>query len=328
MPDMLEPAETVVLRTAVADGVITADQAQELGRRLAGAASGPAESRPTGRGQLAELAGYAGGALVLGAAGLFLGTSWPGLSDGVRAGVLFATAAVLLAAGAVFVVLSGLGPRALGVDRDSARRRLVSTLWALAAAGAAGGAGVLADGHGDLPVAAAATGFVVAAVTYLLVPGAPGHLATAVAAATLVATSVEALLDPPDTSALAIAWVALALAWAGITVVAALPERYLGLGLAAALGLIAAQLPVLNGVDEGLGYALTAGVAVAGYVGYLASRAWPVLAAGVVATTLVVPEALHDWTDGSVSVAGALLVAGLTLLGASAAGLKLRQAGR
>jgi len=73
---------------------------------------------------------------------------------------------------------------------------------------------------------------------------------------------------------------------------------------------------------------LTAAVAVVGYAGYLAVRSWPVLAAGVIATTLVVPEALHDWTDGSVSVAGALLVAGLTLLGSSAAGLGLRSVAR
>jgi hypothetical protein len=50
-----------------------------------------------------------------------------------------------------------------------------------------------------------------------------------------------------------------------------------------------------------------------------------VLGAGVLAMTLVVPEALHDWTDGSVSAAGSLLVAGLTLLAASAIGLRLRR---
>jgi hypothetical protein len=47
--------------------------------------------------------------------------------------------------------------------------------------------------------------------------------------------------------------------------------------------------------------------------------------AGVLATTLVVPEALDGWTDGSVSAAGSLPVAGLTLLGASAIGLQLRR---
>jgi len=53
-----------------------------------------------------------------------------------------------------------------------------------------------------------------------------------------------------------------------------------------------------------------------------------VLVAGVIATTLVVPEALHDWTEGSVSVAGALLMAGLTLLAASAVGLRLSKSVR
>ena len=49
------------------------------------------------------------------------------------------------------------------------------------------------------------------------------------------------------------------------------------------------------------------------------------LAAGVVATTLVVPEALYDWTGGSLPAAGSLLIAGLTLLAASAIGLRLRR---
>jgi len=80
--------------------------------------------------------------------------------------------------------------------------------------------------------------------------------------------------------------------------------------------------------SQGLAYALTAAVAAAGYAGFVLTRGWPVLVAGVIATTLVVPEALHDWTEGSVSVAGALLMAGLTLLAASAVGLRLSKSVR
>jgi hypothetical protein len=84
-------------------------------------------------------------------------------------------------------------------------------------------------------------------------------------------------------------------------------------------------LPVFAYDFDELGYALTAAVAVVGFVGYLSTRSWSVLAVAVLATTLVVPEALHDWTNGSVPAAGSLLIAGLTLLGASAIGLRLRR---
>ncbi|HEX6485476.1 MAG TPA: hypothetical protein VF012_02095, partial [Nocardioidaceae bacterium] len=51
----------------------------------------------------------------------------------------------------------------------------------------------------------------------------------------------------------------------------------------------------------------------------------PYLAVGVVGVTLAVPEALLDWTEGSLGTAGVLLVAGVTLLGASLLGLRLRK---
>jgi hypothetical protein len=92
----------------------------------------------------------------------------------------------------------------------------------------------------------------------------------------------------------------------------------------AAIALFGAQLPVYSD-QQWVAYVLTAGVGLAGFLGYLSTRSWSVLTAGVLATTLVVPEALYDWTDGSVSAAGSMLVAGLTLLAASAAGLRLRQ---
>ena len=87
-----------------------------------------------------------------------------------------------------------------------------------------------------------------------------------------------------------------------------------------------AQLPVFAYEVDELGYALTAAVAVARVRRLpVSTRSWSVLAAGVLATTLVVPEALHDWTGGSVPAAGSLLIAGLTLLAASAIGLRLRR---
>lgn len=313
-----------VLTTAVADGVLGEDQAAELRRRLTAAGRPDLEARPAGR--LAELAGYAGGALVLGGAGLFLGTTWGDLGDSTRATVLLGAAGALLLAG-LAVARSARQPlRALSGDRDSPRRRLVSTLWALAAAAVSGGVGVLTGA--DVPLEAATAGLLAAGAGYLVVRGAPGQVAAAAAAAVVVGTSVDRVSSDASATAYALAYVGLAVLWAGLVVARVLRERDLGFALAAAAALLGAQLPVIAGGSDGIGYALTAGVAAAGYAGYLAVRSWPVLAAAVVATTLVVPEALHDWTDGSVPVSGALLVAGLTLLAASTAGLRLRQAAR
>jgi uncharacterized membrane protein YgdD (TMEM256/DUF423 family) len=49
-----------------------------------------------------------------------------------------------------------------------------------------------------------------------------------------------------------------------------------------------------------------------------------VLAGGVVGATLVVPEFLYDVTDGSLGASGVMLVAGITLLAGSLAGLRIR----
>jgi hypothetical protein len=74
-----------------------------------------------------------------------------------------------------------------------------------------------------------------------------------------------------------------------------------------------------------LGYALTALVAGVCFTAYARIREWVVLAGGVVGATLVVPEFLYDVTDGSLGASGVMLVAGVTLLGGSLAGLRIRR---
>lgn len=313
-----------VVRRAVEDGVLAGDQAREVLRRFS--AAGPDAAEAGRRGRLAEVAGYAGGALVLCAGVLFLGTEWADLGRGARAGFLLGAAALLAVSGAAVLVTAGRPRAQVADDRDSVRRRLVSTTWALGAAALAGGAGVLADQ--PTPVLGAGVGLLAAGIAYALVPGAPGHAAAAAAALALTGTAVDRVADAPGAGVYALVYVGVGAAWAGLAASRVLRERDLGFGVGAATALVGAQLPVLWDEARGLAYALTALVAVAGYAGYLLVRRWPVLAAGVLATTLVVPEALLDWTDGSVSVAGALLVAGATLLAASAAGLRLRAASR
>ncbi len=95
-------------------------------------------------------------------------------------------------------------------------------------------------------------------------------------------------------------------------------------------GLLGAQLVVL---DDGtaaswLGYLLTGAVAGICFAAYEELREWVVLAGGVVGATLVVPEFLYDVTDGSLGASGVMLVAGVTLLAGSLAGLRIRREAR
>jgi hypothetical protein len=328
-----EPAVAAALQDLVAEGSLTTAQAARVAERLAAAPvaasdlAAPApehgvttQSRWGAQGRLAEVAGYAGGALLLGAAALFLTDGWQHLSDTTRALSLTGLAVLLIVAGAI--IAHGDGPaRALGRKHDSARRRLVSVLATFAAASAAGAAGLAVNNY-ELAIASG-VGLVVVGVGYALVPSAVGQFGAWLACIGVVTGLIDEIGDEPGATVYGVALVALGALWVGLAAAHVLREQEAGLALGAGLALVAAQLPLVDD-SSNLGYALTAAVAVAGFAGYLATRSWSVLGVGVLGMTLVVPEAVHDWTDGSVSSAGSLLLAGLTLLTASAIGLRLR----
>ena len=179
------------------------------------------------------------------------------------------------------------------------------------------------------PIVVGGTGMVLTVAAYLLVPGLVGQLGMYAASILLVTAVLERATGSSGAAAptYGVALVALGAVWVALGLRRVVQGAEAALLTGAGLALFGAQFPILNGVGQNLGYLLSAIVAVAGFVGYLHTRSFSVLAVGVIATTLVVPEALHHWTEGSLSAAGSLLVAGLTLLAASAAGLRLRQEG-
>ena len=322
------PAVTAVLQDLVAEGTLTASQAVRVAERLAAtttdAPAAPVDPapEPRDRGRLAEIAGYAGGALLLGAVALFLTSGWQDLSDTSRAVILAGTAVLLIVAGGL-IALGGGSVRALG------RRTTPPAAGSSRCSGRsprpppqARRASPSTTTSSSRPVPPALS-WVVSAMPSCPAPS--GSSAAWVACTGLVCGLIGEIGDYPSTTPYAVALVALGALWAGLAVTRVLREKEPGLALGAGLALFAAQLPVFASEVSGLGYALTAAVAVAGFAGYLSTRSWSVLGAGVLAMTLVVPEALHDWTDGSVSAAGSLLIAGLTLLAASAIGLRLRR---
>lgn len=181
-------------------------------------------------------------------------------------------------------------------------------------------------------LAASLTLFVLGVLGYVLAPTILGQAVVAAGAVFSVPQALEVLgiKEPiewggPNAIVFGAVVLAIGLAWL------ALAERDVWREVASArvigcgISLAGAQIPLGSAHYSWVAYVLTALVAVAGFAVYVARQAWPYLAVGVLGLTLVVPEALLDWFEGAMGPAGVLLVAGVTLLGASLLGLRLRQ---
>ncbi|MDI6102177.1 hypothetical protein QLQ12_26525 [Actinoplanes sp. NEAU-A12] len=316
---MAQPGDdplTAALDRLVERGTIDRAQADAV---MAEVAPAPPVAPPAApRRVLAEIAGYLGGSFVLGATLLCLGRQWAEMSAGQRFLVFVVGASILF----------GAGLAARGRIPDDVRRRLSSTLLTGAAV-AAGSAALQAvkpvGGDDPATLAGTAVWLTVAAGSYLLVRSALGQLAVAVAALACYGSLLQ-LTEADETVPFAFGTMALAGIWALLIAVRAFTERRLALGVAATYGVLGPQILVLD--DEGMvyvGHLLTAVVAVLCFVAYARGREWATLAGGVVAATLAVPEFLFEVTGGALGSSGALLIAGVTLLAGSLAGLRLRR---
>lgn len=287
------------------------------------AALGVASTHTDGAGKhrgLAELAGYVGGGFTLAASLRFVGQAWDAVDRPARVALLGAVTLILLAVAAAIGGGTPAALRALVGQPAAVRRRLVATLLAVAAATAGVCAGAAAMHHAALAGGAAA--LIVAAAGYTLVRTPVGLLATWLAGAVLTGAITDTA-GLESLRAYAVAYVAYGTVWAVAALRGWIREQSLGLAAAAAVALVGAQLPI--GDAPSWGYLLTSAVALACLAGYLVRRSWVLIAAGVVGVTLVVPEAVFDWTDGAFGGAGILLVAGLSLLTASMLGLRLHR---
>lgn len=325
--------------THVVDSLVHARLLAETDREHALAvvteALGPVERQPRARvSSLVEVVAYLGTALVLAAGALFTVQVWDDLGFTARLVVVGLLAAVL-AAGGLGAVAGDLGAVTRRDPASDSRRRLGGTLLTGAALSLALLVGMLVDRAGGTPaygepglswtlLAGCLVGLAGAAVGYRLAPSAVGLLGMAAALCTLTPTLVAPLDLGIDGVVLGVALMLTALGWLVLTEVGWFAEVTLARVLGVVLALSAAQTPVVDGEQAWFGYLLTALVAVAGTVVYLFRSAWPYLAVAVVAVTIVVPEAVVDWTDGGLGAAGAVLVTGVTLLAASLLGAWLR----
>jgi len=310
--------QDAAVRALVERETLTDAQASAV-RAALGVPSAPNDGAGKGR-RLPELAGYVGGGLILAASLRLVGQAWGAVDRPARV-VLLATATLIVLT--VAAAIGGGTPaalRALGGLPAAVRRRLFATILALAAATAGVCAGAAAVHHAALAGGAAA--LIVAAAGYTLVRTPVGLVATWLAGAVLTGAITD-VAGLESSRAYGVAYVAYGAVWAAAALQGWIREQSLGLAVAAAAALVGAQLPV--SAAPGWGYLLTSGVALACLAGYLVRRSWVLIAAGAVGVTLVVPEAVFDWTNGALGGAGILLVAGLSLLTASMLGLRLHR---
>jgi hypothetical protein len=280
------------------------------------------------RRRLAEIAGYVGGAFVVGAVLLFFGSTWSDLGPGAQATLLFGTAVLLVAAGVAFVVSAGGRVALLGTAEDL-RRRLTSVLLTGAAASAAFGLGLLLThrmDHDALGVMCAfLLGGLAALAGYLVAPSTVGQLGTAFSVSMVVPTGIDAAnIDQRGALLSGLLLLAIGVVWLVAAERRWWHEGLSGLVIGCILVVVGGQVPILDDAAW-TGYVLTALVGVLAFWRYGVTRSWPYLATGVVAVTLAVPEATNDWFGGSLGAAGILLVTGATLLVAALLGLRLRQ---
>jgi len=282
---------------------------------------------PPLRRRISEIAGYAGAAFVVGAAGLFFASEWGSLSQGEQGGILAGIAA-LLAAAAVVLVVTGGGARRLIEPAQQVRRRLGSVLLTGAAGAAGFAAAVLVDdpaGYTDdslVVLLGAVVALAVALVGYRLAPSVVGQLGAAVAAFTAIPSGLD-VLGASEGLAIGTLVLLLGVVWLLLAERRVWREDEAGRVIGVTLAVVGAQLPLFDD-HAWVAYLATAAVGAAAFGMYVVRPAWPYLAAGVVALTLAVPEALSDWTNGSLGSAGVLLVTGVTLLVAALIGLRLR----
>jgi len=173
-------------------------------------------------------------------------------------------------------------------------------------------------------LAAALTLLVVSALGHLVAPTVIGQLGTAVGAFMAVPLALDVVGDS-DPIAFSLIVVCLGIGWLALAERGVWREVAAARVIGSAVALIGAQIPVFDSGQSWSGYLATAVVASAAFTAYVVRPSWPYLAVGVIGVTLVVPEALLDWTDGLPGAAGGLLIAGGTLLAASLLGLRLRQ---
>ena len=353
-----EPVADALARL-VSAGTLTAEQAGAVGRELAGLlpgttttgavvatrpgdtlAAGPVPASPPGvvghsgrfswTALLAEVGGYVGAAFVTAAVAILASSRWEDLTTVGRLAVLAVPAALLLGAAVLIARQTSGGWTARETDGTTPRRRLVAALL-LVAGGLIGLiAGIPTDGDFEFSWVSA-TALVAWGLSYATCRGPVLHVAMVLAAVSSSQATVDAVMQWPETERAyalvpGITMLVTAVGWLALILLRVLDERALGLFTAGVLGFAGGQI-LTNLKDlEWIGFATLGAVSAACLVGYVATRYVAVLVVGVVTLAMTIPEAVTTYTRGALGASGALMVVGLSIVGASVLGLRLKQA--
>ncbi|HEX2895301.1 MAG TPA: hypothetical protein VHO29_14980 [Marmoricola sp.] len=322
-----DTAERVVLALE-AEGLLAPEVEDRSRAVVERALLGPRPAAGPAMPKLVEVVAYLGAALVLAAGFLFVIRSWDDLGDVGQVSFLAAVTLVLGAAGAFTVAAQR------AVAGSDVRRRLSGTLLTGSALFAAVTVNVAIEVFTDATFSdvywpGVAAGVVMAAgsaVAYRFSSTAVGLVGMVGGALDVAANLGSGLAPSGDDEAIGvgIAVFTVGAAWALLTELGLFDQRTIARTLAAAVLVFGSQVTSFTDVAW-LGYLLSVAVVAVGVWLYLTRQDWPYLAAAVIAVTLVVPEAVSDWTEGSLGVVGGVLVAGITLLLASYAGYRLRR---
>jgi predicted membrane protein DUF2157 len=325
--DGLTDAQLSALLRLVHDGVISPGQGESVRDAI-----GTAASHGRSAGWLVEVAGYAGGGLLLSGIALFLGASWQDLTSTQRIATLaglalaFLAAAVLIAGGPTRVgTLAARTTTAPGAPPASpARRRIVGLLLALTTVPIGFAVGIALDPHDNAAFVGALAATAVGLAGMIWLPTAAGLVASGLASTVMTTALAGDILHASDVTE-GMLLLGLGLIWMVGALIGPLPTRPLGIAIGTALAIVGPQYLLVEDSAKPLAYGLTFAVSVGSLLLYRRVRSNVLLAAGVVGVTLAVPEAVDHWTNGSLGGAAVLLLAGSVLIAASAVGLRLRR---
>ncbi|MEV6428920.1 hypothetical protein [Nocardia sp. NPDC051463] len=304
-----EHPTSAALQRLVDEGVLTAAQLEAVAAALVAEKSG---NRPSPGKLLAEIAAYVGAGLLFGGGGLVLAGSWEDMARAARI-VTFAVVTIGLTAGGIAVAggFSVLFGRA--VDGSTARLRLATVLFALAAGAVTVTVGT-AIGTGDNAagwVGATVAGALAAILGYLALASLTGLLTCAVFSACMVPAVLDVTfgIDEP--------WIGVGLfglggIWFALTRIGAFAEVWAGYSVAILISLLGAQLTGDHNLTPA--YSLTAVLAVACFALYAAQRSAVLVIGGGIAVAVSAAEAVWQWTDAAVGAAGSVLAIGAIVL--------------
>ncbi|HET9653941.1 MAG TPA: hypothetical protein VFP72_01205 [Kineosporiaceae bacterium] len=321
-PEHLPPPETPVPHLVPTQSPPPSGEIPAVTTPPAGLPAG--RSRRRGRAWpalLAEVGGYLGAVFSAAGCAVLVRPGWDTLTRGDRVLVLTVPGTVLLLAALALMASTRGGWVARPHAGGTPRRRLVGSAVLLAATLFGGAFAQFVPGQRQAEVFCAGA-LAVTAGGYLACRGALLNLATAMWSGCLLAQ----LLGPPWGSSAQAPWgfVLTGIVWAGLAATRLLDERTVGVTAGGVLTYFGAESLTWHR-DPLPGYVTLLAVAVAWLAGYGWSRRASVLVVGVLALATVVPQAVTHYTGGALQAGGALLVTGLSIIGASMVGLLLHQ---